>query len=149
MIRALARTPAPYATILASEIFSTGLILSDTDFRQFHEYGNLSGLDMALVQNSYLYHTRLDLPEFIEPGALQHMGENTLKLLEYLTSEETKMGNRKGAPKLESELRWFLKRTSIADDGDGEGEGHFSFAVLLICFCSLSLLLIPRSHSLL
>lgn len=35
MIRALAKTPSPYATIIASEIFKTGLIASDTDFRQF------------------------------------------------------------------------------------------------------------------
>ncbi|SCV68329.1 BQ2448_450 [Microbotryum intermedium] len=100
MIKALSKTPRPYGTILASEIFQTGLILSDTDFRQFVEYGNLTGLDMALVQNSYLYHTRLDVPELIEPGALQHMGENTLALLEYLTSNETTMGNSPTAKKL-------------------------------------------------
>ena len=47
---------------------------------------------MALVQNSYLYHTRLDLPEFIEPGAVQHMGENTIALLEYLVSNQTTLG---------------------------------------------------------
>ncbi|KAK4055194.1 hypothetical protein OIV83_000474 [Microbotryomycetes sp. JL201] len=100
MIRALAKTPRPYATVLASEIFSTGLILSDTDFRQFAEYGNLTGLDMAIVQNSYLYHTRLDLPEFIEPGATQHMGENVIALLEYLTSPATALGNSLTAEKL-------------------------------------------------
>lgn len=65
---------------------------NSTDFRQFATYGNLTGLDMALVQNSYLYHTRLDLPQFIEPGAMQHMGENTLALLRYLTSNETSLG---------------------------------------------------------
>ncbi|GAA5932298.1 hypothetical protein JCM1841_005187 [Sporobolomyces salmonicolor] len=93
MIRALARTPTPYATIIASEIFATGLILSDTDFRQFAEYGNLTGLDMALVQDSYKYHTRLDNVDAIQPGAVQHMGESALALLEYLTSPETSMGN--------------------------------------------------------
>lgn len=29
MIRALAKTPSPYATVIASEIFQTGLILSE------------------------------------------------------------------------------------------------------------------------
>lgn len=52
---------------------------------------------MALVQNSYLYHTRLDLPEYIEPGALTHMAENTLALLEYLTGNETTLG-KSGKP---------------------------------------------------
>ncbi|GAA6054771.1 hypothetical protein JCM3770_000935 [Rhodotorula araucariae] len=93
MIRALAKTPSPYATVIASEIFQTGLILSDTDFRQFDEYGNLTGIDMALVQNSYRYHTTLDTVDAIEPGALQHTGENLIPLLEYLTSPETIMGN--------------------------------------------------------
>ncbi|KAI5479232.1 endoplasmic reticulum metallopeptidase [Pseudohyphozyma bogoriensis] len=97
MIRALAHTPRPYATVVATEIFSSGLILSDTDFRQFAQYGNLTGLDMAIVQGSYLYHTRLDMPEQIEAGALQHMGENTLALLNYLTSAETLMGNSPSA----------------------------------------------------
>ncbi|GAA5899500.1 Pff1p [Sporobolomyces salmoneus] len=93
MVRALARTPTPYATIIASEIFQTGLILSDTDFRQFAEYGNLTGLDMALVQRSYYYHTRLDRFESIQPGSVQHMGESTLALLTYFTSNETTLGN--------------------------------------------------------
>lgn len=64
-----------------------------TDFRQFVEYGNLTGLDMALVQNSYRYHTTLDTVDAIESGALQHTGENLIPLLEYLTSPETTMGN--------------------------------------------------------
>lgn len=76
MIRALAHAPDPYATVIASEVFQTGIgglfmsksiqitpanllgcfaVLSDTDFRQFEEYGNLTGLDTALVQNSYRF----------------------------------------------------------------------------------------------
>ncbi|GJN92127.1 hypothetical protein Rhopal_005157-T1 [Rhodotorula paludigena] len=97
MIQALARTPSPYATVIASEIFQTGLILSDTDFRQFVEYGNLTGLDMAIVQNSYRYHTTLDTVDAIEPGSLQHTGENVIPLLEYLTSPETTLGNSPNA----------------------------------------------------
>lgn len=48
----------PFGTILANEIFSSGVILSDTDFRQFEQYLNVTGLDMAIVGNSYLYHMR-------------------------------------------------------------------------------------------
>ncbi|BGP12418.1 hypothetical protein JCM10213v2_000334 [Rhodosporidiobolus nylandii] len=91
-IRALGKTPSPYATVIASEIFQTGIILSDTDFRQM-EHGGLAGIDAALVQNSYTYHTMLDTYDSIEPGAVQHMGENTLALLNYFTSPATSMGN--------------------------------------------------------
>ncbi|GAA5858742.1 hypothetical protein JCM8547_004967 [Rhodosporidiobolus lusitaniae] len=93
MIRALKHAPTPYATVIASEIFQTGLILSDTDFRQFAQYGNLTGIDAALVQNSYRYHTMLDTADSIEPGAVQHMGRNALALFEYFTSPLTSMGN--------------------------------------------------------
>ncbi|CDR98784.1 uncharacterized protein SPSC_00911 [Sporisorium scitamineum] len=85
MIQAYSHVPHPFGTVLANDVFSTGLILSDTDFRQFVEYGNdLSGLDMALVGNSYFYHTRNDIPLYLEPGATQHFGENTLAIIEHL-----------------------------------------------------------------
>ncbi|EPQ26656.1 uncharacterized protein PFL1_05636 [Pseudozyma flocculosa PF-1] len=85
MIEAYSKVPHPFGTVLANDVFSTGLILSDTDFRQFVEYGNhLTGLDMALVGSSYLYHTRKDVPAHLEPGATQHFGENVLAILEHL-----------------------------------------------------------------
>ncbi|KAF8748104.1 peptidase M28 family [Rhizoctonia solani] len=45
-------------------------------------YLDLSGryLKMAIVGNSYLYHTRRDTVENIEPGVAQHMAENTRTL---------------------------------------------------------------------
>ncbi|WFD00250.1 hypothetical protein MYAM1_002998 [Malassezia yamatoensis] len=85
LITAYASVPHPFGTVLASDVFSSGLIMSDTDFRQFAEYGNgLPGLDMAIVGSSYLYHTRLDTPAHIERGVLQHFGENVFSLVESL-----------------------------------------------------------------
>jgi Zn-dependent M28 family amino/carboxypeptidase len=75
-VEAYAKVPYPYGTVLANDIFSTGLILSDTDFRQFVQYGGLSGLDIAVVGNSYLYHTRSDITSALQPGMLQHFGES-------------------------------------------------------------------------
>ncbi len=90
--------------VLANDVFSTGLILSDTDFRQFVQYGGLAGLDMAIVGNSYLYHTRLDVAENVERGVLQHFGENVLSIVRYLVTDEksslanTRQGNRRELP---------------------------------------------------
>lgn len=85
LIDAYARVPHPFGTVLASDVFSSGLIMSDTDFRQFVEYGNgMPGLDMAVVGSSYLYHTRRDTPAHIERGVLQHFGENVFSLVESL-----------------------------------------------------------------
>ncbi|KAI0705019.1 hypothetical protein C8T65DRAFT_653452 [Cerioporus squamosus] len=89
MIKAYAKVPRPYGSVIANEIFSSGIILSDTDFRQFQLYLNVTGLDMAVVGNSYLYHMRKDVVENIEPGVAQHMAENTLALLLHLTSSES------------------------------------------------------------
>ncbi|KZT25302.1 hypothetical protein NEOLEDRAFT_1178422 [Neolentinus lepideus HHB14362 ss-1] len=95
MIEAYSHVPRPFGTIVANEVFSSGIILSEdnptdgrdsTDFRQFEQYLNVTGLDMAIVGNSYLYHMRKDLVENIEPGVAQHMAENTLALLLYLSS---------------------------------------------------------------
>ncbi|KAI9062799.1 hypothetical protein FKP32DRAFT_1629419 [Trametes sanguinea] len=89
MVKAYAKVPRPYGSVIANEIFSSGIILSDTDFRQFELYLNVTGLDMAVVGNSYLYHMRKDLVENIEPGVAQHMAENVLALLLHLTSDES------------------------------------------------------------
>jgi hypothetical protein len=73
-------------------VFRTGLILSDTDFRQFVQYGNLTGIDMAIYKNSYLYHTHLDITEHLQPGAIQHLGANTLAIVNYLAQNSTLSG---------------------------------------------------------
>ncbi|KZV66959.1 hypothetical protein PENSPDRAFT_755311 [Peniophora sp. CONT] len=89
MIGAYSKVPHPFGTVVANEVFSSGVLLSDTDFRQFELYLNVSGLDMAIVGDSYMYHTNKDRVEFIEAGVAQHMAENTLAILKYLSSEES------------------------------------------------------------
>ncbi|KAG0205995.1 hypothetical protein BGX28_002497 [Mortierella sp. GBA30] len=92
MIDAYRQVPYPHGTAMGNDLFTTGFILSDTDFRQFVEYGNLTGLDMAVYKNSYLYHTHLDLDRHMERGLPQHLGENTLALTNYLANEAELVG---------------------------------------------------------
>ncbi|KDQ62015.1 hypothetical protein JAAARDRAFT_190713 [Jaapia argillacea MUCL 33604] len=91
MIEAYSHVPRPFGTIVANEIFSSGILLSDTDFRQFEQYLNVTGLDMAVVGNSYLYHMRKDLVEHIQPGVAQHMADNALALLLHLSSKDSNL----------------------------------------------------------
>lgn len=65
MVEAYAKVPYPYGTILANDIFRSGIILSElslvfdetyvintdfsTDFRQFEQYLNVSGLDVGYM----------------------------------------------------------------------------------------------------
>ncbi|KAJ7597220.1 hypothetical protein C8J56DRAFT_919522 [Mycena floridula] len=86
MIQAYSKVPHPFGTIFASDIFRANVIQSDTDFSQFQRYLNITGLDMAVIGNGFLYHMRKDLVENIQQGVAQNMGENTLALLLHMTS---------------------------------------------------------------
>jgi len=68
----------PHGTSFANDIFATGIIQSDTDYRIFKQYKGVVGLDLAFYRNSFLYHTTHDTLENIDEGSLQHMGENAL-----------------------------------------------------------------------
>ncbi|KAJ8716926.1 hypothetical protein PYW08_005325 [Mythimna loreyi] len=81
--------PHPFASSLAQEMFESGLIPADTDFRIFRDFGKLSGVDLAWSSNGYVYHTRLDTPERVPPAALQRTGDNVLALAHGLLSGES------------------------------------------------------------
>lgn len=80
--------PRPYASTVAQEIFQSGVIPSDTDFRVYSDYGGVPGLDVAYVARGYLYHTTLDTADRVEPGASQHLGDNMLALVRHLADSD-------------------------------------------------------------
>uniref|UniRef100_A0A2R5LGK1 FXNA-like protease n=1 Tax=Ornithodoros turicata TaxID=34597 RepID=A0A2R5LGK1_9ACAR len=71
----------PFGSIVAEEIFRSGVILSDTDFRIFRDFGHIPGLDFAFAKNGYVYHTKYDNMDYIEDGSIQHAGDNILGLV--------------------------------------------------------------------
>ncbi|HEU4585829.1 MAG TPA: M28 family metallopeptidase [Gemmatimonadaceae bacterium] len=78
--------PYPYGTVLGQDIFQSGAIPSDTDFRIYRDYGHLVGLDIALYRGGWAYHTQRDRTWNVSPGSVQQMGENALALARELAS---------------------------------------------------------------
>lgn len=76
----------PVAQAVGEEIFQSGIIPSDTDFRIFRDFGNLAGMDFAHVSKGYRYHTKFDSIDFLTQGVLQRTGENMLSLVLSLTN---------------------------------------------------------------
>ncbi|KAH9366139.1 hypothetical protein HPB48_008138 [Haemaphysalis longicornis] len=64
----------PFGSIVAEEVFQSGLIPSDTDFRIFRDFKGLPGLDFAFAKNGYVYHTKYDNMDYIPDGSIQHAG---------------------------------------------------------------------------
>ncbi|XP_055340632.1 endoplasmic reticulum metallopeptidase 1-like isoform X2 [Paramacrobiotus metropolitanus] len=89
LVRAYSRVPYPCGNSMGEEIFQSGVIPSDTDFRIFRDHGQLPGVDIAYVENGYIYHTHYDTIDQITRGTLQRSGENLLALIYgILTSPE-------------------------------------------------------------
>lgn len=70
----------PFAQVSSEEIFQSGKIPSDTDFRIFRDYGNVVGLDFAHIAKGYRYHTKYDHVKYLSQAFVQRTGENILAL---------------------------------------------------------------------
>lgn len=83
-----ASVPRPHGSVVGQDIFESGIIPSDTDFRIYRDFGRVPGIDLAVVQNGYVYHTRQDVPSAIQPGTLQFGGDNMLALVRHLATTD-------------------------------------------------------------
>lgn len=85
--------PYPYASSLAQEIFQSGIIPGDTDFRIFRDFGKVSGVDFAWSKNGYVYHTKLDNVNQVPLESLQRTGDNLLALSQQIIISDY-LGNK-------------------------------------------------------
>ncbi|TVU15179.1 hypothetical protein EJB05_38715 [Eragrostis curvula] len=71
----------PSAQIASQDVFGSGAIKSATDFQIYHEVAGLPGLDFAYTDTTSVYHTKNDKMKLLQPGSLQHIGDNMLAFL--------------------------------------------------------------------
>lgn len=77
LVRALGRAPHPAASSLAKAVYDR--MPNDTDLTIFLRAG-IPGMNWACVDRYASYHTALDVPERLDRGTLQQMGEQALSV---------------------------------------------------------------------
>ncbi|KAJ7986832.1 hypothetical protein DPEC_G00332500 [Dallia pectoralis] len=87
----------PFASVLAQEIFQSGMIPSSTDFAIYTSYGHIPGIDLAFMKNGFLYHTKYDTPDRILTDSIQRAGDNVLAILKHVTMSE-ELGDMSKSP---------------------------------------------------
>uniref|UniRef100_A0A8C2WID2 Endoplasmic reticulum metallopeptidase 1 n=1 Tax=Cyclopterus lumpus TaxID=8103 RepID=A0A8C2WID2_CYCLU len=78
----------PFASVVGQEVFQSGIIPSDTDFRIYRDFGNIPGIDLAFIENGFIYHTKYDTSDRILTDSIQRAGDNILAVLRYLVTSE-------------------------------------------------------------
>lgn len=85
MHEVLGSMPHPEFESFTDALFA--VIPNDTDFTVYREAG-WWGMDMAIVDDSWAYHTPQDDAEHLDPGTLQHYGDLTLALTRDLAARD-------------------------------------------------------------
>uniref|UniRef100_A0A672YHR5 Endoplasmic reticulum metallopeptidase 1 n=1 Tax=Sphaeramia orbicularis TaxID=375764 RepID=A0A672YHR5_9TELE len=78
----------PFASVVGQEVFQSGIIPSDTDFRIYRDFGNIPGIDLAFIENGFIYHTKYDTADRILTDSIQRAGDNILAVLKHLVMSE-------------------------------------------------------------
>jgi hypothetical protein len=76
--RAYMGTEHPFGTVIGTDVFKTGALKSQTDFKVLNEIYGQRGMDLASYKWRAVYHTRQDDLRHTSKASLQHMLSGTL-----------------------------------------------------------------------
>ncbi|MBC7543291.1 MAG: M28 family peptidase, partial [Candidatus Sericytochromatia bacterium] len=83
-------------TVLAQELFATGLIPSDTDYKVYHEEHGLPCLDVAMYRDGYGYHSSGDGMAALAPATIDHLAAAVQALMVRLADAGVPLGGSAG-----------------------------------------------------
>jgi hypothetical protein len=81
-----AAAPHPVASSFAVEVYRA--LPNDTDFSVLLGDGDFTGLNTAFIDGAAAYHTPQDVPERLDRGSLQAMGDNALAVARELAGRD-------------------------------------------------------------
>jgi len=85
--------PHPTGSTLLEEIFQSGIVPGDTDFRIYRDYGSIPGVDMIELSGDYYYHTKNDDERHVAQGQIQNMFDNVQSMLRVYANDDM-LGHR-------------------------------------------------------
>ncbi|WP_164018689.1 M28 family peptidase [Pyxidicoccus trucidator] len=109
LLEAYARAaPRPEGNVLGQDLFAHDLIPAATDGLVYRQAG-LPGLDVAFFRDGHAIHSALDRLARLEPGSLQHMGDNALAVTRELAGQPLRAPEA-GAPPVFFDVwgRWLV-----------------------------------------
>eukprot|EP01064_Diplonema_japonicum_P009003 TRINITY_DN16479_c0_g1_i1.p1 TRINITY_DN16479_c0_g1~~TRINITY_DN16479_c0_g1_i1.p1 ORF type:complete len:873 (+),score=120.72 TRINITY_DN16479_c0_g1_i1:56-2620(+) len=84
------KVPHPHIHGVAQMIFQSGVLPAQTDFQTYRDHHptlkKLPGMDLAVVQGGYVYHTPQDDIEHVDAAHVQRLGDNVFALVDALAS---------------------------------------------------------------
>jgi len=109
----------PFGHSITQVLFQTGTIPGDTDYRIYRDFGDLPGVDFAIISNDWVYHTARDDVEHTDFRSVQRYGETAMSLVRGL-AEALQHGTPTGAEAQEAAVYfdiagvWFFSYSAVS-----------------------------------